>query len=76
MPPHRFTFRHEPKERGLEPGECYVVGKPQAEGFPELAIEVVVTSGWINKLEVYSGLGVREVWLWADGRILVYVLGQ
>jgi Uma2 family endonuclease len=69
------TFRHEPKERGLEPDECYVAGKPQSEGFPDLAIEVTVTSGGIDKLEVYRGLGVREVWMWDGGRIFVYVLG-
>ena len=69
------TFKHEPKERGLEPDECYVGGKPQTEGFPELAIEVIVTSGGLDKLEVYRGLGVREVWVWDEGRISVYVLG-
>ena len=69
------TFRHEPKERGLEPDECYVVGKPQSEGFPDLAIEVSVTSGGIDKLEVCRGLGVREVWIWSEGDISVHVLG-
>jgi Uma2 family endonuclease len=57
------TFRLEARERGLEPDECYVVGKPQTEGFPELALEVTVTHGGIDKLEVYRGLGVREVWI-------------
>jgi Uma2 family endonuclease len=69
------TFKHEPKQRGLEPDECYVVGKPQVEGYPELAIEVVVTGGGIDKLEVYRGLGVREVWIWDEGRIVVWGLG-
>ncbi len=69
-----MTLRHEPKERGLEPDECYVVGPPQTEGFPDLAIEVSVTSGGIDKLEVYRGFGVREVWIWIDGRIGVYGL--
>jgi Uma2 family endonuclease len=69
------TFRSEPEERGLEPDECYVVGGPQSEGVPDLAIEVTVTRGGIDKLEVYRGLGVREVWLWVEGRIFVYVLG-
>jgi Uma2 family endonuclease len=45
-----MTLRHEPKGRGLEPGECYVLGPPQTEGFPDLAIEVSVTSGGIDKL--------------------------
>lgn len=69
-----MTLRHEPKERGLEPDECYVIGLPQTEGFPDLAIEVSVTSGGIDKLEVYRGFGVREVWIWVEGRIAVYVL--
>lgn len=38
------TFRLEPKERGLEPDECYTVGHPMKE-YPDLAIEVVVTAG-------------------------------
>lgn len=70
-----MTFQSEPKERGLEPDECYVVGKPQTEGFPDLAIEVAVTTGGIDKLEVYRGFGVREVWIWEEGEINVYVLG-
>ena len=69
------TFRVEPRERGLEPDECYVVGQPMAE-VPELAIEVVVTHGGIDKLEVYRGLGVREVWRWCEGAIAVFVLGE
>jgi Uma2 family endonuclease len=40
---------------------------------PDLAIEVVVTSGGVDKLEVYRKLGVREVWYWQDGRTQAYV---
>ena len=32
------------------------------------------THGDINKLDVYAGLGVREVWFWEDGRLSVHVL--
>jgi Uma2 family endonuclease len=59
------TFRRELKERGLEPDECYCVGA-DLERYPDIAIEVVVTSGGLDKLPVYEGLGVREVWFWAD----------
>ena len=41
---------------------------------PDLAIEVVWTSGGIDKLEIYARLGVGEVWFWRDGRIEVHVL--
>ena len=60
----------EPLERGLEPDECYVVGGHRAE-VPDLAIEVIWTPGGIDKLEVYHGLGVREVWLWRKRKIEV-----
>ena len=42
---------------------------------PDIALEVVVTSGGINKLEVYRGLGVREVWYWHQGSFEMYRLG-
>ncbi len=35
--------------------------------FLDLVIEVVKTSGGINKLEGYRRLGVKEVWFWEDG---------
>ena len=34
---------------------------------PDIALEVVYTSGGIDKLHVYLGLGVREVWFYQDG---------
>ncbi len=40
----------------------------------DLAIEVVWTSGGIEKLDVYRGLGIGEVWLWREGIIEVHVL--
>lgn len=70
-----WTLRSEAVERGLEPDECYVLGAPVDEPErPDLAIEVVWTSGGIDKLEIYRGLRVPEVWRWIDGRIDVHVL--
>ena len=40
----------------------------------ELAIEVVWTSGGLDKLEIYRLLGVNEVWIWREDRIEVYLL--
>jgi Uma2 family endonuclease len=58
------TFRREAKERGLEPDECYKLGKLEEDGVPDIAIEVIVTSGLVDKMAVYAGLGVPEVWEW------------
>ena len=67
-----WTLKHAPTE-ALEPDECYslTLGRPTS---PDLAIEVIWTSGGIDKLEVYRGLGVREVWFWRRGAIEIYVL--
>lgn len=35
---------------------------------------MIWTHGGLDKLEIYRVLGVREVWLWQDGRIEVHVL--
>lgn len=68
-----WTLRNAPRERGVEPDECYMVGSATKDR-PDLAIEVIWTSGGIDKLEVYRGLDVGEVWMWQHGVIDVFVL--
>ena len=46
----------------------------ELKDIPDLAIEVIVTSGGIDKLQVYLGLNVAEVGFWQDGQILLYRL--
>lgn len=41
---------------------------------PDLAIEVVVTSGAIDKLEAYKRLQIPEVWFWENSRLSLYAL--
>jgi len=43
---------------------------------PDLAVEVVVSSGGINKLEAYKRLEIREVWFWENGRLRLYALSE
>jgi Uma2 family endonuclease len=56
------TFRKRAQQRGVEPDECHSLG-PMGK-VPDIAFEVVWTSGGIDELAVYAGLGVPEVWLW------------
>jgi Uma2 family endonuclease len=70
-----WTLRERSKESGAEPDECYVFGTDVADR-PHLAIEVVWTSGRLDKLEVYRNLGVAEVWYWRKGHIQTYVLRE
>jgi Uma2 family endonuclease len=41
---------------------------------PDLSIEVVFSSGGINKLARYQAIGVPEVWFWEDGVLTLYHL--
>ena len=70
-----WTLKNAPEQGGLEPDECYLLGD-QSRDTPDLAIEVVWTSGGIDKLEIYRRLDVREVWIWKDSRIDVHVLRE
>ena len=58
--------------RGVEPDECYSIGP--AGDVPDLAVEIVWTSGGLEKLDIYRRLGVREVWRWVDGTITIFAL--
>jgi Uma2 family endonuclease len=66
------TYRSAATARGLEPDESYCVGTRKE--FPDFAIEVVLTSGGLDKLRVYQGLGIPEVWFWQDGKLVVHRL--
>ena len=68
-----WTLKKATRARALEPDECYSLsaGTPSR---PDLAIEVIWTSGGIDKLDVYRGIGVGEVWFWREGDIEVHVL--
>jgi Uma2 family endonuclease len=68
-----WTLTDESVDRGAEPDECYVIGVDRPDR-PHLAIEVVWTSGGIDKLEVYRKLRVQEVWYWRKGKLQPYAL--
>jgi len=69
------TFKKEATERGAEPDECYLVGKKLDE-FPEIVLEVIHSAPLLNKLAVYAGFGVAEVWVFKDGKFRLYVFDR
>jgi Uma2 family endonuclease len=69
-----WTIESSEAERGAEPDECYVIGDAVDPERPDLAIEVVWTSGGIDKLDVYRKLAVREIWIWKSGAFSAYAL--
>lgn len=68
------TVRKRLKRAGAEPDECYCIGEEKS--IPDLAIEVVITSGTIDKLETYRRLEVTEVWMWKVNRLTLYRLRE
>jgi len=74
-----WTLKSSHEERGAEPDECYtvgrVVGDDEDDGDrPDIAIEVIWTSGGLDKLEIYRKLGVREVWFYERGSLKFFAL--
>lgn len=59
-------------EVSVEADESYCFGT--SKPIPDLAIEVILTSGSPNKLQRYRVLGVPEVWFWQDGVFRLYRL--
>lgn len=68
------TCKSELTARGLEPDESFCIG--QRQEFPDLAIEITVTSGGIDKLEVYQGLGITEVWFYQNRKFALYHINR
>ena len=66
------TFREATKQRGLEPDECYCL--EEEKEFPDIAVEVVLSSGIVDKLTIYEGLGVVEIWMWENNQFSLYHL--
>lgn len=57
-------------EVAIEADESYCFGKSKSS--PDLAIEVIFSSGSLNKLRQYQALKVPEVWFWEDGLFKFY----
>lgn len=68
------TFRQQAQRGGTEADASYCIGTDKT--LPDLAIEVVITRGGLNRLEVYSRLKVHEVWFWRDDRFALYYLRE
>ncbi len=66
------TLRSEIKQAGKEPDESYAFGD-QRQDRPDLAIEVAITSGGIDTLEIYRRWAIPEVWIWQKGELRVFV---
>jgi Uma2 family endonuclease len=65
------TLKQKDKSSGKEPDESYCFN--DLKDIPDLAIEVIESSGGLEDLEKYLRLSVTEVWFWQKDRLEVYV---
>ena len=71
-PTGSMTLESETGKVKREADESYKLAPDRR--LPDLAIEIVFSSGGINKLEAYKRLKIPEVWFWEDGLLEVYHL--
>lgn len=66
-----FTLE-EPGYASGTPDESYSIGTEKA--VPDIVIEIIVTSGTINRKELYKPKKVPEVWFWKSNSIKIFSL--
>jgi Uma2 family endonuclease len=80
------TFRRRDRDRGLEPDDCYYLASMNAvvdwdtlnldrDPPPDIALEVDITRSCLDRMDVYAGLGVPEVWRFDGERWHIHLLG-
>jgi Uma2 family endonuclease len=60
------------QEVSAQADQSFCIGS--VKPIPDLSIEIVFTSGGVDKLARYRALGVAEVWLWEDGVLSLFHL--
>ena len=70
MPRGQATMRLALKAAGAEPDESWCLGEEKE--FPDLALEIALTSGGIDKLKIYRRFDVPEVWIWRRGKLEIF----
>ncbi|HYR57710.1 MAG TPA: Uma2 family endonuclease, partial [Chthoniobacteraceae bacterium] len=67
IPRGQATMRDALKEAGAEPDESWCLR--EAKDFPDIVLEIALTRGGLNKLEIYRRFAVPEVWFWRRNRL-------
>ena len=79
------TWRRQALQKGLEADECYWVQHEavvrdldnidlENDPPPDLAIEVEMSRGTMDRMGIYAAMKVPEVWCWDGQSLIVHVL--
>ena len=66
------TLKQKDKSVGKEPDTSFCFDS--LKQIPDLAVEVIFSSGSVEDLEKYQKLGVKEVWFWINNCLEIHVL--
>src|SRR5437867_6393858 len=74
MPRGQATMRLALKAAGAEPDESWCIGEEKE--FPDVVLEIALTSEGVKKLEIYQQFKVPEVWFWRRNKLEIFALGS
>lgn len=74
IPRGQATMRLALQQAGAEPDESWCLGSDKE--FPDLVLEIALTSGGVSKLELYGRFRVPEVWLWRREGLEMHALRE
>jgi Uma2 family endonuclease len=66
------TMRSVLAEAGAEPDKSWCLGSEKES--PDLVLEIALTSGGLDKLEIYRRFQVPEVWIWRKEKLEIHLL--
>ena len=66
------TIREALKKAGAEPDESWSFG--EVKEYPDLVLEIALSSGGIEKLALYQRFPIPEVWFWRKGKLEIHNL--
>jgi Uma2 family endonuclease len=81
------TTLKEPRRKvGIEPDECFWIKhekhmrgrkrwNARIDPPPDLAVEIDITTNWLDRLEIYAALKVPEIWRFDGERLRLLILG-
>jgi Uma2 family endonuclease len=72
MPRGQATMRQAFQQAGAEPDESWCIGEERE--FPDLVLEIALTSGGVDKLAIYRRFQVPEVWFWRADKLEIFAL--
>jgi Uma2 family endonuclease len=70
--PHGQATMLKIEQAGAEPDASWCFGEEKE--FPDVVLEIALTSGGLDKLEIYRRFAVREVWFWRKDTLEIWNL--